>query len=64
MRVVKQSGTRGDKPVKFVGWGYHQVLKLSRTIADLTGSEDVQPVYLFVWYIESIGKSTLVNFYA
>ena len=37
--------------------GNHQVLKLARMITGLTGSEDVQPVYLFVWYIEPIVKT-------
>jgi len=26
--------------------GYHRVLKLARTIADLTGSEDIQSAHL------------------
>ena len=27
-------------------WGYHRVLKLARTIADLAGSDDIQSVHL------------------
>ena len=35
---------------------YHRILKLARTIADLTGSEDIQSVHL----VEALRRSSTV----
>ena len=34
------------KKLNLTARGYHRVLKLSRTIADMTGEESIQPAYL------------------
>ena len=39
-------GVGGGEPVSLSARGYHRVLKLARTIADLMGSDDIQSVRL------------------
>jgi magnesium chelatase family protein len=36
----------GNELAQFVSRAYHRILKLSRTIADLEGSEDIQSAHL------------------
>jgi magnesium chelatase family protein len=34
------------KKLNLTAWGYHRVLKLARTIADLAGEERIHPAHL------------------
>jgi len=52
MAILRVAGRRskfdagGDESTQFVGACLYRILKLSRTIADLAGSEEIQSVRL------------------